>query len=648
MASNVPVLAWDQGLWLDPGPVEWEPGPVAASSVPYFSPECGERFADANELRSALDRFLGRLSAYQPRRYVAEHLTLEASARAWLAAAVEAGFSAAAQPPPTNTVQVPRDHRESTAPDLSERPEVAYLGLLGDDAGGDHVSMMEQPDRTREPEGAGPRRAPQPRLAADEAIDHGSADLFDWPAIRAWTAFVWGAPRRHKRLAGGVFVTCLALAAMAVAWLPRTYRTEARILASRNVILPLVGNPGRAIPMDADAPTRGAAETILRRESLVALVKQTNLVERWQLARPLVLQLKDQLWARLAGPLDEETRVDALVYMLEQRLRVTTDDGIITIEVDWQDAQTAYLLVNSAQQNFLETRHALEVSTIAEAISILEGHAAELHARVEADSLALRAAREGRNAEAGAVQAPSPVGGAVAAGRKARQPRESAELADLRLILAAKRRAVADLESFRQRRVGELQAQLSELKANYTAAHPQIQAIKESMESLTRDSPQLAQLRREEKELVAQLMTAAGANALEDPSALAAPTPAPVLVREYRARPARQGDDDTAETMRMRVNLAIQKYEGLLDRIESARIELDTARAAFKYRYTVVRPAEVSKKPAKPNITLVLLSGPLLGLILAFGATSWLDRGAWPRAARPLARAAPGGKRAGS
>lgn len=456
-------------------------------------------------------------------------------------------------------------------------------------------------------------------------VDHGSADLFDWPAIRFWVLFVWRAPRRHLRLAGAIFGTCLVLAVLAAAWLPRTYRTEARIMATRNLIMPALGNPGRAIPMDADAPTRGAAETILRRESLVALVKQTKLVERWQAARPALLRFKDTVQGWFSGPPDEEARIDALVYMLEQRLKVTADEGIITIQVEWQDAPTAYLLVSSAQQDFLETRHALEVSTIAEAISILEGHAAEVQARVEADSQALRAAREARNA----ATAYAATGAVPAASPRGASSRESAELANLRLLLAAKRRAVADLESFRQRRLGELQAQLAEFKTTFTPAHPIIQATRESMESLSRDSPQLAQLRREEQELVAQVTTLAGAGGGEDrPAAVAAavaPAPAPVLTRELRTRQARPGDDDTAETLRLRVNYAVQKYEAIVDRVDSARIELDTARAAFKYRYNVVRPAEVSKRPAKPNIPLTLVSGLLLGVLLAFGASAWLD-----------------------
>jgi len=86
MASNVPILAWDQGYWLDPNRDMWEERPVAASSVPYFSSECGERFTSAADFAPALDRFWTKLNEYSPRSYVGEHLSLRESADLFLAA----------------------------------------------------------------------------------------------------------------------------------------------------------------------------------------------------------------------------------------------------------------------------------------------------------------------------------------------------------------------------------------------------------------------------------------------------------------------------------------------------------------------------------------------------------------------------------
>ena len=80
LASNVPVLAWDPGFWRDPLAEKFEDGPVPATSVPYFSEECGDRFRGVEAFDEVFDRFWARLSSYEPRRYVARELTLEKSA----------------------------------------------------------------------------------------------------------------------------------------------------------------------------------------------------------------------------------------------------------------------------------------------------------------------------------------------------------------------------------------------------------------------------------------------------------------------------------------------------------------------------------------------------------------------------------------
>ncbi len=94
LASNVPVLAWDQGFWLDPNRKRWEAEPVRATSVPYFSEACGERFRGLEDFSSVLDRFWSRLGSYDPRSYVARALSPALSAdlylRAYHAAAAKA------------------------------------------------------------------------------------------------------------------------------------------------------------------------------------------------------------------------------------------------------------------------------------------------------------------------------------------------------------------------------------------------------------------------------------------------------------------------------------------------------------------------------------------------------------------------------
>jgi glycosyltransferase involved in cell wall biosynthesis len=84
MACGVPILAWNQGRWLDPKRLKFDAAVVPASSVPYFAPQCGETFRSLEDFEPALERFQARLSSYAPREYVAQHLSLERSAETWL------------------------------------------------------------------------------------------------------------------------------------------------------------------------------------------------------------------------------------------------------------------------------------------------------------------------------------------------------------------------------------------------------------------------------------------------------------------------------------------------------------------------------------------------------------------------------------
>ena len=85
LASNVPVLAWNNGFWLDPLWRQFSAVKIPASSVPFFSDECGETFCDVSEFDRALAAFLNRLSSFKPRKYVAEKLSMKGSAEKYTA-----------------------------------------------------------------------------------------------------------------------------------------------------------------------------------------------------------------------------------------------------------------------------------------------------------------------------------------------------------------------------------------------------------------------------------------------------------------------------------------------------------------------------------------------------------------------------------
>ena len=77
MAARKPLFVWDTPVWDHMG----QEYAVPASSVPYWSYECGERLVDKDSLDLALDHFLGRLTTYTPRAYVDRELSPEATVK---------------------------------------------------------------------------------------------------------------------------------------------------------------------------------------------------------------------------------------------------------------------------------------------------------------------------------------------------------------------------------------------------------------------------------------------------------------------------------------------------------------------------------------------------------------------------------------
>lgn len=81
MASGIPILAWDRGIWADPLWKRFASSAPPASSVPFFSDKCGERFRDIYDFENALNRFMRKLGVYAPREYVGHNLSMEISAK---------------------------------------------------------------------------------------------------------------------------------------------------------------------------------------------------------------------------------------------------------------------------------------------------------------------------------------------------------------------------------------------------------------------------------------------------------------------------------------------------------------------------------------------------------------------------------------
>jgi glycosyltransferase involved in cell wall biosynthesis len=72
LSMNVPVIAWDPGLWRYTSPALRKSFECPASSVPYFDARCGETFKATGDFPGAWQRFSERRAEYRPREFIFE------------------------------------------------------------------------------------------------------------------------------------------------------------------------------------------------------------------------------------------------------------------------------------------------------------------------------------------------------------------------------------------------------------------------------------------------------------------------------------------------------------------------------------------------------------------------------------------------
>ena len=77
MSCNLPLFVWDVKFWNDRG----EENKVEATSIPFFSDECGLFFYEKEEMENKWNEFILNLKSYNPRNYILNNLSLEKQAK---------------------------------------------------------------------------------------------------------------------------------------------------------------------------------------------------------------------------------------------------------------------------------------------------------------------------------------------------------------------------------------------------------------------------------------------------------------------------------------------------------------------------------------------------------------------------------------
>lgn len=465
-----------------------------------------------------------------------------------------------------------------------------------------------------------PRLPPPPQYVPERADTHAPSDLIDWGFLIDSVGFVKNAVLRHWFLGLVIIVVMGGLGSVAGKLMPRKYHVETRLLTYRNLIISALVNPGRAISVEADQPTRAAWEMVLSRDNLKSIIQQAKLVEYWDLMRSPVSRLKEQVTKKKPVPMPPEDMEEALIAMLEQNLTVMAEGGTgtVTIGVDWGDPQMAMNIVEAAQKNFLEARHDAELSAITEALHILEAQVSREKESVrkaiaDLEVAVKQAELKRKKADADPVKA------------RARELllQTDHNLAQLKFMVQAKRRAIADVEEFRGRRLAELRTQLTEQRVVFSPQHPVITDLEQRVAAMAADSPQLVALRSEEQALIQEYLRMGGRD-------IDSPTEAGGMDAIMGGAPMAGAllgtpDDPQVAVATDTVRVMVSRHTEKLRRLDLAQSELEISKASFKHRYTVLLPALFPEKPTKPNTKLIAIAGVVGGVALAVFAAVALD-----------------------
>jgi uncharacterized protein involved in exopolysaccharide biosynthesis len=410
--------------------------------------------------------------------------------------------------------------------------------------------------------------------------------------LRDYAGFAVRSLGRRWKLVGSILLLFVAALGAAVRYLPRRYHVEARMLA-----LPAEGAPGALRGNNGDASLlQSAAEVIVSRQNVLELIREHDLLARWESSRGPMLQLWDRLRRR---PIDPVQRERALVRSFEKRLTVQVKGPHVILGFDWPEPQTAVEVVKTAEAKLIAARRDAELVPLERKVATLEASAAAARRRV--DLLAARVqdavTQKRHGARAATVRA------LQAEGRFRDLPDPS--LSRQRLQVVALRKAIAELEDVRRRRVSELNAALAEQTAMLGPGNPALLETREKIRALAGDGPELATLKARQEGVFAAYVQAGG----KEIELSADPGPWPAELKE---------DDPVVAFDKSRMGLEQSSLARLVDQAAEAEVTLATAAAGFDSRYVEMLPPELPEGPAFPNLLLLVFAGLLAGAVVAF------------------------------
>lgn len=446
----------------------------------------------------------------------------------------------------------------------------------------------------------------------------GGGDDDDGPniAIKERVAEAARSAKRRKGLSFVVVMICGALTVLGAIFAPRSYEVEARVLVQRTQAI-TGGQAQQLSPEEMHNIAREYEEQVMAHDNIIAIVRQKNLVARWDDMRQPHRRLIDKINKKLgkAAPTDDE-KYEALVASIQQKLKVWVDATTVTVKLDWSEPEAARDIVDAAVKNFLEARSQSEVGVIPERLHILETGVTQAHKDLEVAAAELhRQLKLANPRERANIIIPNLPSGVTENTVAAADPA-------LKARLDAVRAQVAVLQEAKTRREAELSQELTQKRQTLAEGHPEIIALKQTLDASRQDSPQLAKLKAEEREILNEIAAKQREAKENAPKPVrVAPAPTPVAPETPVA-----GTTKNLQDAQVQFDAVSKKYTDIVNQLDAARIEMKTAEAAFKNRYKVVHPAEVPAGPKRPVGLIAILIGVMSTIAAVLAVAGLADR----------------------
>jgi uncharacterized protein involved in exopolysaccharide biosynthesis len=400
------------------------------------------------------------------------------------------------------------------------------------------------------------------------------------------------AVRRRFVLASVAFVATMLTVAAFLAMMSPAYEVETRILIGDTQVMKDLAQPVRMATLrDEPEGTAGAAELITSRETLGWVIDSIDLPTVWQETRRPVGRVIDRAVATVFGPMSPQDRRDALIEILQERITVVAEADVITFTVEWHEPKTALILAETLKNRFLAVRQDAELDQIVKTRAILEQEAQAAFAALGIAEKAFKVAAD----EANALSA-----------RALRNNKNNVDLEQVARMeheLTKKREAITRLEASLDARIADAEARLNAARSSLGAGHPDVVEAQRHLALQSREPEPLAQLRADEERLSRKI---------------AQTVPGLIAAQLFGVLAATTGMEPELETALTNYRRASEQYSRLAERLQGARIELDTAAASFDFRYVVTQPPVLPRQQAKPNVPAVALAGLAGGAFLAF------------------------------